>query len=455
MSMVQQEIVRAAAVAGAYVAVLALGEGVRRVLPAFPEISRKTVHLLSGLIAVFFPWIFHSPWTVLALSLGFCLLVEVSRRCGFLLSVHGVPRVSRGGQYFPLAVYILFLVGRDQPVFYGIAILVMAVSDTLAALVGGKYGAIKFDVEGNLKSLEGSTAFFFVTFLCIHVPLLLLTDIGRAESVLISGIIALLVTGFEAIALSGSDNIFVPLGTFFMLAKFTTKSLQVVAWQGTILIMLIAAGVLMYTRPRIFKASGLIAIILLNYAALSLCNYFWFLPLFLAQILYYICILAFVRAEGAANVSGFQVKVLLYSGGLPAALLFAANALPDYMSVYLPYVTAMSAQLAIIGIYFLPFLLRLVHNAPERRALQGSAGLFWPLLTVFFIAGVPLFLYMPGRFQPAMLLVAGGTLSAYVLDSVWRRHRHSQAGNAEHRRRFFCAAAGAAAVYALQRWCGI
>ncbi len=454
---IQKEVITALIVAGIYILIFLIGETVRRFIPSNTEVSRKTVHLLGGLTALSFPYLFVSHWTVLALSVSFCAIMLITKRKGILKSVHDVERKSHGGIYYPAAIYLIFLLSSTKPVIYFISILVMAVSDTMAALVGRKYGVIKFDVEGSLKSLEGSIAFLFVTFLCIHLPLLLLTDIGRTESVLIAFIIALLVTGFEAISLSGSDNIIVPFGTYFILAKFIKQPLNVVVWQAEILLMLIVAGLIMYIRPRLLKTSGLIAIIMLNYAALSLCNYYWFLPLFLAQILYYLLILSFVHYEGQDKVASFQVKVLLYIGIIPTFFLFVANTQKDHMSVYLPYLTSITAQLAIICNYFFAnYVIRPLKAGNYLKHHRKVLEVVCSIVATIFIAGMPIYFYKTNHRFNSLIVVMIGTWIAYILNFMMNKYYRGVKDDIfEYRRRFVSAAIGVACIFLLQKFISV
>ncbi|MFH1238514.1 MAG: phosphatidate cytidylyltransferase, partial [bacterium] len=73
-----QEIIKALIIGGLFLLIFYLGERVRRKYPANSELSRKTVHLLGGLIALFFPYIFQSHWTVLTLSLSFGFIIFYS-----------------------------------------------------------------------------------------------------------------------------------------------------------------------------------------------------------------------------------------------------------------------------------------------------------------------------------------------------------------------------------------
>jgi len=449
---IQREIVSALVVAGVYLLIFLIGETVRRLIPANPELSRKTVHLLGGLTALSFPYLFISHWTVLALSVSFCAIILITKRKGLLKSVHDVERKSRGGIYYPAAVYLIFLLGSAQPVIYFIAILVMAVSDTLAALVGGKYGVIKFDVEGNLKSLEGSLAFFFVTFLCIHLPLLLLTAMGRIESVLIAFIIALLVTGFEAISLSGSDNIIVPLGTYYILTRMSRLPLGIVYENLLALILIIAITAFIALRPKFLKPSGLIAMMLLNYAAISLCNFYWFFPLLLAQIAYYLLILAFVHYEGKDKVASFQVNVLLYIGIIPTILIFMANTTKDHKSLYLPYLTSITAQIAIIcNYFFVNYLSRPLNAGDFLKRHKKILEVICSICAAFFVAAIPIMIYKVNFWLNSILVVIAGTWAAYILNFMMNKYYRGVKDDIfEYRRRFVSALFGVGLVLILQ-----
>ena len=450
---IQKEIIVALIFAVVYIFIFLIGETVRKRLSRQFEISRKIVHLLGGFVALSFPYVVSSHWTVLVLAVSFCLIVIITKRKGLLKSVHGVERRSYGGIYYPLAIYLIFLMSSNRPVIYFTSILVMTVSDTLAALVGGKYGTIKFDVEGNLKSLEGSVVFFFVTFLCIHLPLLLATDIARIDSVLIAFIIAVLVTGFEAISLSGSDNLIVPFGTYFILTKMTQLPHTAIMQSLYFLIGAIIITVVLFIRLRLFKLSGLIAMMLLNYAALSLCNIYWFLPLLLAQVFYYFLMRIFVHYEGVEKVRGYQVKVIFYLGIIPTFLIFAANAAGKQVPFYLPYLASITAQMAIISNYFFskyvsrPFKAE-VFFKHHRKILEFTCS----LVATLCVAVIPIMLYKKTSPLHSTLIVMAGTWIAYTLNFMMNKYYRGVKDDIfEYRRRFVSASLGVACVFLLQK----
>ena len=194
-----------------------------------PEIARKLFHMGGGALAVSLPWLFQESWPVLLLT-GVTIGTFIALRClptlarGLGQVLHAVSRRSHGEFYFPLGVCLVFLLAGSATVPYVVSILVVAVADSFAALIGAAYGRHHFwGVRGG-KTVEGSTAFFLASFLCIHVPLLLWTDTGGAESLLIGLNLALILMLAEAVARRGTDNLLLPVLTWVLLNMFLDKS---------------------------------------------------------------------------------------------------------------------------------------------------------------------------------------------------------------------------------------
>ena len=56
-------------------------------------------------------------------------------------------RKSRGAEYYPLSVFLVFVMTPGRPWLYLAAVLVLAVGDAFAALIGSRYGVIRYEVE--------------------------------------------------------------------------------------------------------------------------------------------------------------------------------------------------------------------------------------------------------------------------------------------------------------------
>ena len=436
-----------------YLGVFLVGELVRRIWPEKPEFARKTVHFLGGLAALPFPYIFSSQWTVLGLTLGFVLLILWSKKYSRLMAVHGVSRQSFGAIYFPLAIYLVFLLGQNRPVLYVISILVMTFSDSFAALLGGKYGSLKYEVEDNIKSLEGSTVFFFLTFLCVHLPLLLMTGLGRLECILIALIIALLATGFEAISLSGFDNLLVPLGTYYLLAKLVNLNPAALGRQVLLLLVMTLATILISRWGKIFKTSGLIGMTILNYASWSLGGFYWFLPLLMGQMIYACLILIFIHYRGKSELVSFQIKTLFYTALLPTLLIFASNTLNSPEWFYRPYLVSLAAQIAIISDFFWGIIIaqnRDFKFTPGPKSLIPILALSFPL---GLIVAFPAFLNQTwGSGKLFWLVAVPATVLSYFLFILIFGHSIPPKPDQprEHKIRLACVLVGLASAFILQ-----
>jgi len=93
----------------------------------------------------------------------------------------------------------------------------LALADTAAALIGERYGRTQFHSAGGPKSLEGTIAFFFTAFFCVHIPVLLWSGAGRLETLLISVNLSVMVMLAEAAAWRGLDNLIIPLWGYMLL----------------------------------------------------------------------------------------------------------------------------------------------------------------------------------------------------------------------------------------------
>jgi phytol kinase len=237
-----REIVNLGAASGLLLAVLVLAEGLRRRRAASPEVTRKLVHALSGLVAATFPWLFASAWSVLVLTASFAALIGTTRRLGLLGSVHGVSRRTEGGLYYPAGVLLLFVLAAHRPEAYVPAMLVLAFADPAAALVGGPYGRNRYRVFGERRSVEGSLAFAACALPCVFLPLGLLTSLPVLSLLLWSLHVTLLATVLEALAPRGSDNLAIPVGSGLALLPVATTSAPLA---GLLLVPLASAGALL------------------------------------------------------------------------------------------------------------------------------------------------------------------------------------------------------------------
>lgn len=311
------------------------------------ETTRKFVHFGGAFVTIFFPFILNSHWTVLSLAVGFTLIMLLTKKLGWLQSVHGVERKSDGAIYHPIAIYTCFLYSQilNQPMFYVISILILAISDALAALVGKSYGANEYLVEvGTRKTIEGSVTFFLTSFLIVHLILLLTTQTGRIESVLIALLISILVTVFEGVSLKGADNLFIPLGTTFILSKNITPTIEGISFQIFALIgFLVGYLILMMPYKRI-GFSGVTLLGLINYIIWALLGNIYAIILFVFS---FICAKTNLILNYDCDVAdAYRVRPIFYILTVPVICAFLGSFIGQ--NIIYPFVTSIICEGIII-----------------------------------------------------------------------------------------------------------
>lgn len=380
------------------------------------ELTRKLVHVGMGLVVLPFPWLFHESWPVIILGglavitlLVVRLLPTWRQRIGNAL--YSVARESFGEIYFTLAVVIVFMLARGEPMLFVVPILILALADSIAALVGMRYGATHYTTLDGRKSAEGSGAFFIVAFLSCHLPLLLFTDVGHTESLLIGLTLGLLVTLLEAIAWRGLDNLFIPLGSLVLLKAYLTLDATDLGVHLGVAVALVAF-VLGWRGRTLLNDSALLTAALVGYTSWALGGLRW-LALPLVMFLVYLLLLTPRRVFAADRV--YDVRAVA-SATLPALLwLFLAVTLvrPDYF-----YLAAL-AYAAYLGMSTLAWTRHHVPAMPAGRKLAGAAlagaGVLLPLYWV--LDGLPahgLWLALAG---------AGLVISALCASQWWPPRR--------------------------------
>lgn len=311
------------------------------------ELTRKFVHFGGAFVTIFFPFIFTSHFTVLILAVMFAGILLLTKKSGLLQSVHGVTRKSQGAFYHPIAIYICFLYAQllNQPWFYVIAILILAISDASAALVGKNYGAKEYVVEiGTRKTVEGSITFFLTSFLITHLILLLATPAGRVESVLIALLISIIVTIFEGVSLKGADNLFIPLAVIFILSKNIHPTIEGIAFQILILAVFLTGYLLLMLPYRRIGFSGVLLLGLINYVVWALLG-----DLYAAILLAFSMVCAktdLILNYDCENADLYRVKPIFYIMTVPLVCAFLGAFLSGY-TIY-PFVSSIICQGIII-----------------------------------------------------------------------------------------------------------
>ena len=181
----------------------------RRVRPNQRELSRKIVHIGTGAV-VPLAWFFEIPFVVaLPVAAVITVVTTINHQWRFIPAVEDVDRNSYGTIAYGIAIttlLLLFWPTRADAVSAGV--LVMALGDGLAGLIGRNVASPKWVLFGQTKSSVGTMTMAVVSGL-------VLIGLARWSGADLSlpaalGMVAM-ATGLEQLSWSGLDNLSVPL----------------------------------------------------------------------------------------------------------------------------------------------------------------------------------------------------------------------------------------------------
>lgn len=199
------------------------GEFLRRKKIIKGELARKFVHTTSGTWAALWP-VFLDLKTIAVLSLALTVVAIFLRATNLLKSVYSVKRISVGEILIGIGMAIAAWFAISGSV-YSAAVLVISWSDSIAAIVGTKFGKNNsFKLWKAKKSLIGSTAFFVTTLLIVasfyvyeQNSLTMFLGLDLLRTVIYSASIAMALTVVEIFGVYGLDNLSVPVLAMLLL----------------------------------------------------------------------------------------------------------------------------------------------------------------------------------------------------------------------------------------------
>ena len=194
---------------------IGLAEIARKVFQLSPELSRKFVHVMVGILVSLAPFFLQSSAPVILLGVIFTILNYVALKKDGLKGMHTTERVSFGTVYFPIAFTLLVIMFWERNiVLFIVAMLILAFSDTAATVVGERINSKhKFILWHDKKSWPGSLAFFIMTLLVIlfaypiYAGLINDPPLPMIHLVMMAIFTAFVATIGEAVSKRGSDNL--------------------------------------------------------------------------------------------------------------------------------------------------------------------------------------------------------------------------------------------------------
>ena len=345
-----------------------------------PEIARKAMHIGSGLVALSLPWLFQEGWPVFVLTLlsttGMMAVKYLKCLRGNIGGVTGsVVRKTLGEICFPIGAGLLFAFAQGNVLLYSIPLLILTFADASAALIGVFYGVMRYTTADGTKTLEGSLAFFQAALLSTLTPLLLFTNLGRAETLLIALLMALLAMLLDAVAWWGLDNLLIPLLSFLALRSFITLDAHTLTVHVVVTLVLLLFS-LVWRKRTTLNDSAVLATAIYGYLCWTLGGWVWMLPPLILLVSYN----GLSPRDNPDNQRRYTTPVVLSVGAVGLFWLIVANVFNRH-ALYYPYMLSFAAQLAMIS---LARALRVAPHPGSATLWVSKVAMSWVLLLAPF-----------------------------------------------------------------------
>jgi phytol kinase len=203
--------------------IIVLGELLRRLGHRPVDFTRKFIHIGVGMWVIGTALLFETWYLALIPPATFIIINTISYLLGTFKSMEQEDRTNLGTIYFPIAFGAVVYFFWPQPVLMVAAMMPVTWGDSMAAIFGEHYGHYRFSIGGQVRSLEGSIAMLFFSWISTSLALFgmpYLTGkppINWMMALLYGGAVALVCTVVEALSPWGTDNLTVPAAAVLIL----------------------------------------------------------------------------------------------------------------------------------------------------------------------------------------------------------------------------------------------
>lgn len=193
--------------------------------PARREWSRKLVHIGSGAVVPIAWATGIDRLLALPAAAAITVVAALNHRLRLLPAVEDVGRASYGTVAYGASItLLLWQYWPQQPAPVAAGVLVMALGDGLAGLVGPLVASPSWHVLGQRRSLVGTAVMAGASLLVLLLLRLALMALGLEQAAppwpsLVA--IAAAATLLEQVAIGGIDNLSVPLGVAWLWQQFS------------------------------------------------------------------------------------------------------------------------------------------------------------------------------------------------------------------------------------------
>ena len=312
------------------------------------QTNRKIVHIIVGLLVSITPLIFETYIPPALLAVIFVALNGIALSKGSFDGIHSQERVSYGTVFFPLGFLIVAVCFWNYPIYIIISMVILALSDPLAAFVGQKLSKPKkYIIWEEKKSIEGSIAMLVSAILLTWgITLFFFPDKQSSFYITLAVVAGFTTMVAEGLSLRGSDNLSIPILIILFMEIFISKTAEGMALEYIKVALLIIFIFIIAYRKNSLTEDGLIGAIIMGLLVFGLGGFQYLVPLFLFFILS--SILSHIMKNRTIDQHKSQRRniVQVYANGGIAMLLVIMDHFSPQPWIYPAFLASVSAATA-------------------------------------------------------------------------------------------------------------
>lgn len=203
--------------------VIALAELLRRMGRRPPDFTRKFIHIGVGMWIVGTALLFETWYLALVPPASFIVINAISYWRGTIKAMETGDRGNLGTIYFPVAFCAMTYYFWSQPVLMVASMMPLTWGDAMGAIIGRRYGHYRYSIGGRTRSVEGSVAMLFWSWITTALALFIMPylagkpPINWLLALIWGGAVAMVCTLVEALSPWGLDNLTVPAASALIL----------------------------------------------------------------------------------------------------------------------------------------------------------------------------------------------------------------------------------------------
>lgn len=309
------------------------------------DTNRKMVHLIVGLATSASPFIFSSNRQPITLAIIFIIVNAIALRKETFKGIHSQKRLSYGTVYFPIAYLLLTTFFWGYPEFIVLSMIILAISDPLAATIKGNIKKPHFfKVWYDYKSVQGCIAFFISSFIIVYLG----STFFQIQTLTIpfAFFVATGATMGEMVSRTGSDNVSIPIISMLFMIFYTDMANQEIMLTSFLLFVMILIFSMAYHLKSVSRSGfygGLIMGTLIIFSGGVETLYPLFIFFILSSILSKV-----IKKESKIQSKGSERDIIqVYANGsipLLISLWMYFNPSEHYMPLFLTAVAAAMAD---------------------------------------------------------------------------------------------------------------